>query len=67
MPVFVGQLFRGDKLVACCQVRRDADGALFIQNVEPSLPGGKYELRSNSLTWKVQNVKGEWKEITDSN
>ena len=63
MPVFVGELFRAGKLVAHCQVWRDAAGAIHVQDVEPQLPGGRYQLRSSSLIWEVQNIKGEWKEI----
>jgi len=65
MPVFVGQLFRGDKPVARCQVKCDAEGA-HVQDVDPPLRGGKYELRSTGLTWRVHHAKGDWKELADN-
>ena len=67
MPVFVGEIFRAGKRVARCQIWRDTAGAICIQDVEPQLPGGRYQLRSSGLTWEVQNTMGEWKEIPNSN
>lgn len=45
---------------ANCRVRIDADHAPYIQDVNPPLPEGEYQLSVNKLTFNVRHINGEW-------
>jgi hypothetical protein len=64
MTVAIGEL-QGNGLSALCHVRRDAEGATYIEHVTPALPVGDYRLSVNGLTVNARYAKGCWQQLDD--
>jgi hypothetical protein len=62
MTSVYGEL-KGNELSAQCDVRKDANGAVYIENVRPPLPKGEYQLIVNGLSHRAQYANGHWRKI----